>query len=139
MPTCLFPANWEKQGEFGEMQGDAKLELAKNDQISIAWMGISLLKEQGSYAFLAGTSANHDHGSESMRARRDLGPLEEGGSEALVIPGVLSLGSSLCNSPLIFVPVSFYNRFLRDDLFQAGRAEMSEERQAEAPCESAWT
>ena len=79
------------------MQGDAKRELAKNDQISIAWLGLSLLKEQGSYAFLAGTSANHDHGSESMLARR--GPrssAEEGGSpakEALVIPGVLSLGS----------------------------------------------
>ena len=39
------------------MQGDAKRELAKNDQISIAWLGLSLLKEQGSYAFLAGTSA----------------------------------------------------------------------------------
>jgi hypothetical protein len=80
MPTCLFPANWEKQGEFREMHGDTERELAKNDQISIAWMEISLLKEQGGYAFLAGTSANHDHGSESMRARRDLGPLEEGGS-----------------------------------------------------------
>src|SRR5215475_876681 len=47
-----FPAISEKQGEFREMQGEDKPDAAKNDEISISWMRLSLLKEQGDCAFL---------------------------------------------------------------------------------------
>jgi hypothetical protein len=52
--TCLFPANLGKQGEFGEMQGEGKWEAAKKHEISIRWIGFSLLKEQGAKLPLAG-------------------------------------------------------------------------------------
>src|ERR1039458_22972 len=48
---------WEMQGEFDEMQGGGKRSPAKNSQISKAWMGFSLLQEQGDYPCLAGSES----------------------------------------------------------------------------------
>ena len=42
------------QGDFAEMQGGGIRSPVKNCQISKAWMGISLLEEQGGYPSLAG-------------------------------------------------------------------------------------
>jgi hypothetical protein len=53
--TSLFPANWEKQGDSGELQRGAKRNPDKSRQISIVWMEVSLLKEQGDYHSSAGT------------------------------------------------------------------------------------
>ena len=53
--TSLFPANWEKQGDSGELQRGAKRNPDKSRQISRVWMEVSLLKEQGDYHSSAGT------------------------------------------------------------------------------------
>ena len=43
------------QGDFPEMQGVGKFDPAKSRRISEAWMGFSLLQEQGDYPCLAGS------------------------------------------------------------------------------------
>jgi hypothetical protein len=50
-----LPANWEKQGDSGELQRGAKRNPDKSLQISRVWMEVSLLKEQGDYHSSAGT------------------------------------------------------------------------------------
>src|SRR6266581_6049068 len=47
MRTRLLPAIFEKQGDFGKMQGSAGRKLAKRQRFSIAWKALSLLKGAG--------------------------------------------------------------------------------------------
>jgi hypothetical protein len=54
MPTRLSLHFWEMQGDFGKMQGGGKHNPAKSCQISKAWIGLSLIQEQGGYASSAG-------------------------------------------------------------------------------------
>jgi hypothetical protein len=48
-PTCLSLQFGEMQGDVDEMQGGGKDKPAKCRQISIVWMGLSLLREQGRF------------------------------------------------------------------------------------------
>jgi len=54
MRTRLSLHFCEMQGDFDEMQGGGKRNPAKSRRISEAWMGFSLLQEQGGYPRLAG-------------------------------------------------------------------------------------
>jgi hypothetical protein len=54
MPTSLSLQFGEMQGDFDEMQGGGKRNPAETLWISEAWMGLSLLQEQGGYPSLAG-------------------------------------------------------------------------------------
>jgi hypothetical protein len=44
-----LPAIWEMQGDLDEMQGGGKHKQAKCRQISIVWIGLFLLQEQGGF------------------------------------------------------------------------------------------
>jgi hypothetical protein len=66
MPTSLSLHFWEMQGYFDEMQGGVR---AKSCQISKAWMGLSLIQDQGGYPSLAKGGESLWHPGSAVRSR----------------------------------------------------------------------